>query len=79
MFGDFSPIQGQFTIIPWLIYLVMIIFMMIIMFNMLVAIAGETYNNFMENSESVANGILSIVIYELETFFIWNRCRKGQD
>ena len=49
---------------------------MIVMFNMLVAIAGEIYTNFTANQESVANAVYSDMLYELELFFFWNRCCK---
>jgi hypothetical protein len=52
----------------------MIIFMMIVMFNMLVAIAGETYTNFTANQEAVANAIFADMLYELEIqLYILNR------
>jgi hypothetical protein len=55
----------------------MIIFMMIVMFNMLVAIAGETYTNFTANQEAVANAIFADMLYELEIqLYILNRNKK---
>ena len=75
-FGEFGDMN--FSSLEYFIFIIAVLFIPLIMFNMLIAIMGDTYDRVKEDSIKRDYHELVWLLYEYEVVGNILRCRKGR-
>lgn len=70
-FGDFST--DDYSVFEWLAFVIASLFIPLVLFNLLIAIMGDTYDRVQTNAKCVDLQQQAELVLEIESLMYWKR------